>query len=257
MHPALVYYYGLLIGIGVSLIVIVWLLITLRNLQRTSEEKLLSSITVSEKMLKLLGLDKPDLKPPAPKITAERPGGATEAPPIQERLNHIENTYGRLKKLLDLKLFLHETKIEEVMNKKVVSLSVQADFKEVPEKFSQHAIRHLPIVDAAQKIVGLMTQRDLYRICSPRKLVNETYYYDDEVLNTFILNKVMNKKVVTMRLDKPLGDAVVTMASSGYGCLPIVDAAGRLCGIITRRDVLALASLVYLSQPYATTGDSH
>jgi len=67
------------------------------------------------------------------------------------------------------------------------------------------------------------------------------------MLNHFILDKVMVKNPVCMGPDDRLGEAVVKMVYSGYGCLPIVDHTKTLVGFLTRGDILKLMSMVHLS----------
>ena len=76
MSFGITYYYVLLISTGVSLLVIVWLVITIRNLQASSEEHLKRKVLVSERILRMLHLDEPQLDQaagsPAPDAAAEK-----------------------------------------------------------------------------------------------------------------------------------------------------------------------------------------
>ena len=146
---------------------------------------------------------------------------------------------------LGVQAFLKATKIKEIMTPKVVSLKAGALFSEVPKQFNAHGIRHLPVVDENNKLVGLITQRDLYKVHSPRKLEDGSWYYDEEALNEFILESVMLKNPFVMRPEDCVGDALLVMVRNKYGCIPIVDKDKKLCGILTRVDILKMAARIY------------
>ena len=61
---------------------------------------------------------------------------------------------------------LNNVLVKEIMASPVVTISVQEDFSEVEELFLNKRIRHLPVVDH-NRLVGIITQRDLYRVISP------------------------------------------------------------------------------------------
>ena len=156
-----------------------------------------------------------------------------------------------LRASIDVRAFLRTTRVAEIMVTKVVSIKVDARFSEVPKKMKQSSVRHLPVVDANNKFVGLITQRDLYKIHSPRKLEDGSWYYDDEALNEFVLENVMLKNPGTLRPEDPVGDAIVFMVRGKYGCIPIVDKDQKLCGILTRSDILKMAARIYDSKLFS------
>jgi len=109
--------------------------------------------------------------------------------------------------------------------------------------FQSRGIRHLPVINAENVLVGIVTQRDLYRLVSPRKTMEGNMVYDKNELDEFILEHVITKGVATLNQDQTLSSAIDLMVNKRYGCIPIVDDRGRLIGIITQTDVLrAIAS---------------
>jgi CBS domain-containing protein len=146
---------------------------------------------------------------------------------------------------VDIRAFLRQTKIKDIMTTKIISIRIDAPFSEVPKKMNDHGIRHLPVVDGGNKLMGLMTQRDLYKVHSPRKLEDGNWYYDEEALNAFILKNVMLKEPKTMTPEDCIGEALVAMIWGKFGCIPIIEKDRRLCGILTRADILKLAARIY------------
>lgn len=88
-------------------------------------------------------------------------------------------------------------------------------------------IRHIPVVDEAGGLVGIVTQRDLLSLEHKKDPVTP-------------LREVMRTDVATATPDTPLRTAAETMIYNKYGCLPVVDD-GELVGIITETDFLKLA----------------
>jgi len=138
----------------------------------------------------------------------------------------------------ELKKFLQDTKIREVMDSPVITVNETDDFALVQEKIALYDVRHLPVVNETGNIVGIITQRDLYQIHSPRRLEDGSWYYDKEALNQFLLSKVMLPKPFTLKPGNSLFEAIEATVRFKFGCIPIVDDYKKLCGILTRDTLL-------------------
>ncbi len=128
--------------------------------------------------------------------------------------------------------------VKDVMVKQPFTIGLDEPFSRVWDIFKLHKIRHLPVLDNNRILKGLITQRDLYRIISPRKTLEGNLIYDKSELDNYILEYVMTKKVVTLSPQDVLGKAIDIMVNSKYGCLPIINTASFLEGIVTKIDVL-------------------
>src|ERR1700681_3978409 len=99
----------------------------------------------------------------------------------------------------DIKQFLLDTKVREVMVSPVITVKETDDFALVQEKIALYDVRHLPVVNETGSVVGIISQRDLYQIHSPRKLEDGSWYYDRQALSQFLLSKVMLMKPFTLK----------------------------------------------------------
>lgn len=133
---------------------------------------------------------------------------------------------------------LSSTKIADVMTKPVVSVIVHDEFHVVWEKMDHYDIRHLPVVNDLGCLVGLITERNLFKIHSPRKLEDGSWYYDRDLLDGFILGKVMTANPFTLKVDNTLADAMKAIAQFKYGCIPIIDKNLIPVGIVTRNNII-------------------
>jgi len=149
---------------------------------------------------------------------------------------HSENYY--------VKKLLQQIKLSEIMTKKVVTVEVDDHFSHVEEQMRLHAVRHLPVVDITGKILGIITERDLFRIRSPRVRPDGTRYYVKETLDGYILEHCMTRNPFTLHPDDTLDKAVLEMAKKRYGCIPVVDDDGKLKGIMTQLDIIRSAAEV-------------
>ena len=133
---------------------------------------------------------------------------------------------------------LKEVRVKDIMVAPVITIQDSDDFHMVQDKFATHDIRHLPVVEAHGILVGLITQRSLYKIHSPRRLEDGSWYYDKDLLDGFILKNVMVKDPVILKADNTLLEAIDAMSRLKLGSIPVVDDLRRPVGMITGGDVL-------------------
>ncbi|MCB9758040.1 MAG: CBS domain-containing protein [Candidatus Omnitrophica bacterium] len=150
------------------------------------------------------------------------------------RLKYAEDFYVRV--------LLKKVKLSDVMTSPVVSVSVDMPFRNLVQCFQEHRIRHIPIVNSNNEVVGLMSQRDLYKIQPPHKNQDGVWVYDLDVMDGFILRNVMTVNPFTLLSSSSLDRAIDPMVRHKYGCIPVVDSNKKLCGIITQYDILKLAN---------------
>ncbi len=119
---------------------------------------------------------------------------------------------------------------------------------EAIETLQEHELRHVPIVDEENQLVGLLSDRDILRnlpYLSRSKIKNSTKFREDlfriegsrAVLNQQIEN-VMTKKLWTIEAHCPLIEAALILMKKKIGVLPIVDSERKLQGIISVMDLL-------------------
>jgi CBS domain-containing protein len=130
--------------------------------------------------------------------------------------------------------------LKEIMTKNPITLNIDEPFCQVAQIFQEKDIRHLPIVNSEGIILGIISQRDLNRIASPKKTPEGDYLYDPEELAKYILKQHIIQKVVTLTPEDTLENAVELMASKKLGCIPVVTPDGKVEGIATITDLLSL-----------------
>lgn len=128
--------------------------------------------------------------------------------------------------------------LRERIQRKPITISPEASFFEARNLIHEKGIRHLPVVDKNNKLVGIVTDRDI-RQAAPS---------DATLLSVQELNYLLGKlkvsafmtpkdKLITIVPDALIEEAVQLMRDHKIGCLPVVEGA-KLFGIFTETDVL-------------------
>jgi acetoin utilization protein AcuB len=101
------------------------------------------------------------------------------------------------------------------------------------------SIRHFPVADAAGRLVGMVSDRDL-RSALPSTVLNPTVRVDQlERLGRVLVESIMSRPPITLPREATLDDALLLFDRHRIGALGVVDHDGLLVGILTVRDVLA------------------
>jgi acetoin utilization protein AcuB len=128
-----------------------------------------------------------------------------------------------------------------------ISIAPEASALEALELMLDRAIRHLPVVDSERRVVGVLSIDDL-RAALPFAvgLRQPPTLEQREAAREWTVSDVMTFAPATLGEGAELSEAAERMAERRIGCLPIVDGAGRLAGILTETDLLhALATLLW------------
>jgi CBS domain-containing protein len=126
----------------------------------------------------------------------------------------------------------------DLMTRDVATIGVADSCREAVRRMVGRRIRHLPVVDAAGLLVGIVTDRDLrHHLFEPRVLKEIGAVSVDAVLQAVPVEEVMSSPVVTAAPDDDLEVAARAMLEDKVGSLPVVER-GRVVGIVTETDLL-------------------
>ncbi len=125
--------------------------------------------------------------------------------------------------------------VKDVMKTQLVTLNADSKLGFANDIMYLGRIRHLPVVKG-ETVVGILTQRDLYRASLTSILTN--WKENKEFLDSIRVSEVMSKNVVTINPDATIVEAAQVMVDKKVGCLPVVKEKDKLVGLITETDVL-------------------
>lgn len=122
--------------------------------------------------------------------------------------------------------------IEEIMIKDVTTLSPNHTVKDALQAMQQKKIRHIPILTAEGKVVGIVTDRDL------KEIVPSSFSeLKDQSVYDITLAKIMTTNLIIGHPMDFVEEAAVTFYDNKIGSLPIISN-NKLVGIITETDLL-------------------
>lgn len=128
--------------------------------------------------------------------------------------------------------------VRDIMSTDVMTLRPEDNLLAIREAMEALHIRHVPVVDD-DKLVGLITHRDILRLtiadADPSRLSGTRL--EEAQANTFV-QEVMTTKIVTIPPETTVAKAAEMLVKHHFGCLPVVDASGKLVGIVTEHDLL-------------------
>ncbi len=129
--------------------------------------------------------------------------------------------------------------LSSILKAEVVSVDMDTTVGAAINLCLDRRIRHLPIVDEAGKLVGLVTDRDLRGYISPRVGTISENNAARESLQRHV-HVIMIRNLVTGSPTMTLAQAAKLMLERKVGCLPITHEDQKLAGIVTTTDFLRL-----------------
>lgn len=124
--------------------------------------------------------------------------------------------------------------VREIMQEKVVTISVGDRLSTLEDIMTLGKVRHMPVVHGG-KLVGVVSERDLLRV----SLSNLAHRQDERraFLEAVDIARVMSAPPIVVSPDATVEEAALVMAREKIGCLPVVEA-GELLGMVTETDLL-------------------
>lgn len=150
--------------------------------------------------------------------------------------------------------------VAELMTKTVFKVQPDESLLDAARQMREVHVSGFPVVDAAQRLVGVVSEVDLVRdldegtgILRPRGLLDLLLESRDREGRSPLelaqqrlvrghVRDVMTRRAVSIAPNASIADAARTMRLHGINRLPVVDADRRVVGIVTSADILAAVS---------------
>ena len=128
--------------------------------------------------------------------------------------------------------------MRERIQRKPITLNPNASFFEAQNLIQEKGVRHLPIIDESNKLLGIVTESDIRNAgpsdVTPLSLKEATCLLNDLKVSSFMTPK---KELITITPDTLIEEAAQLMHDNKIGCLPILEG-DKLYGIFTETDAL-------------------
>lgn len=143
---------------------------------------------------------------------------------------------------------VHKVLVRDIMSKDLVTLEPEDSAKRAWRKLQENRVKTLPVVKDGT-VVGVIALVDFLKHLGlawhtlPEDLTNRANIVMDQDVAT-----LMSKPARTVPADMPLAELVPMLSDTGLRHIPVVNAGGKLVGIVTQSDLIAGLTHM-LSQP--------
>jgi CBS domain-containing protein len=121
-------------------------------------------------------------------------------------------------------------KVKDVMTADVTSAGEHTPYKELVRLLGERRISALPVVDADQRVIGIVAEADLL---GQRGLPRAK-------AGAGTAGELMSRPAITVGPEATVAEAVRLLRQHGVKRLPVTDPGGRLVGIVNRSDLLGV-----------------
>lgn len=148
--------------------------------------------------------------------------------------------------------------VSEVMTREVITLKPDLTIQQAWLLMLKNKVKAAPVIDSSKKVVGILTDEDLLERAGISQRLSVAIRMDTDEINQELrslassplkVNDVMTHPVIIAQRDEALGVVTTRMVKSGLKRLPVVDAEGRLVGMISRLDILRQVAKVAFEAP--------
>jgi CBS domain-containing protein len=143
----------------------------------------------------------------------------------------------------------------EIMDANVPSVSPEEDARTVIELLAKTEKGAVPVIDAERRVVGIVSESDLIisdeeadlhlphylNIMGGIVFIGSMKGFEARLNKAFAtsVSELMSADPVVVSVDDDAEAVAKTIAEKHHNHLPVVDADGRLAGLVTRADALA------------------
>lgn len=128
--------------------------------------------------------------------------------------------------------------VSRSMARKVATVESETILLEAQKLMRHHSVRHLPVVDANNTLVGIITDRDI-RSALPYDLAKgRGDAADYEKYAHLKVADAMTTDLLTISPNHTIQDALLLIEQKKVGAFPVVDDENKLVGILSVRDLL-------------------
>jgi len=138
--------------------------------------------------------------------------------------------------------------VSRSMTRNVITVDQEAGILDAQELMADNKIRHLPIIDNNQQLIGVVTDRDI-RSALPYRFYDAPQN-EREKISRLKVKDIMTKDPISISPTYTIQDALLLIQNAKVGALPVVDDNNCLKGIISVRDLLrAFINVLGIGEP--------
>ena len=125
--------------------------------------------------------------------------------------------------------------VKNLMSWPVVTVSNKSTVGEALDLLKRKKIRHLPVVDINQLILGIVTETDLVKVFPNSK---ELSPFQLNLLSRTPVTKIMVTNPYSVSPNELIEESALIMRNKKIGCLPVLDENNKLVGLLSKNDIV-------------------
>ena len=140
-----------------------------------------------------------------------------------------------------------EVTAAEIMTTDVVTVTPDTPVAEVAAAMGRRGVSGVPVVDAGQKVVGVISEKDFLTRMGVQEAKNfmslvagclKTKGCVALPIKVALAGDIMNSPAVTVSPDTPVKDIARLLTQRGINRVAVSDPDGRLLGLVSRADIV-------------------
>jgi CBS domain-containing protein len=152
-----------------------------------------------------------------------------------------------------------DVKVKELMTTDVIAFKPSDTIRQVIETLRANRISGASVIDDRRKVIGVISEADVMKLTAtvpfpdidplnPFPVFSLSAYMKkvkkipEEIGTLFegYVKDIMSKKPVTISPDDSISNAARIMHKNDFNRIPVVDAEGKLVGLIAREDIIGV-----------------
>jgi len=130
----------------------------------------------------------------------------------------------------------HNEPVSNIMSSQMLTVHAAQKVSEVYRLLTENRIHHVPVVNG-DKLVGLISSADMM------KLSLEAYGTPDAANTAYLdaqfsIDGMMSTELITIKPEDSIRSAAEKLSTGRFHSIPVVNADGKLAGIVTTTDLV-------------------
>lgn len=168
---------------------------------------------------------------------------------------YVDITEEDLRRIYELALrhardrYARRVRVGEVMTRSVIAVARERGVREAAQLLSEHRISGMPVVDADNRVIGVVSEADILSQAGPQAghtFKNILRHLFGEPLphrkSGGTVGDVLSEPAITTKADVDIRAVAALIDAKRIKRLPVVDEQGKIIGIISRGDIVRALS---------------
>ena len=125
------------------------------------------------------------------------------------------------------------------MKRDVISVHPETPLDRLIDLLIQHNITGVPVLNEDSSIAGIVTEKDVLSFLLDKNVLD---LMNERLLCETTVHHIMTNQVVAFDEETPLDEICEALVNQKFRRVPITDKNGKLVGIISRKDIIAVIS---------------